>query len=157
MGYRCCFNIPACIYLLPLQRSNFTETQPYRWRGPGPNKPSPPSLLFNSHLDRQRQSPKPLGSRRRTRRLSTSSSSHRLLPFLGFLLRRRQSGGGGIMTQIREPVLLEVGWKQMEAGTKKLERILDDEPGVAFKSDEYMKLYTYEISPVGPAWFFSFF
>ena len=109
MGYRCCFNIPACIYLLPLQRSNFTETQPYRWRGPGPNKPSPPSLLFNSHLDRQRQSPKPLGSRRRTRRLSTSSSSHRLLPFLGFLLRRRQSGGGGIMTQIREPVLLEVG------------------------------------------------
>ncbi|KAG2597627.1 cullin-1-like [Panicum virgatum] len=46
------------------------------------------------------------------------------------------------MTRNREPVPLEVGWKQMEAGTKKLERILDDEPGVAFKSDEYMKLYT---------------
>ena len=61
------------------------------------------------------------------------------------------------MTRNREPVPLEVGWKQMEAGTKKLERILDDEPGVAFKSDEYMKLYTYEISPVGPAWLFSFF
>ena len=45
-SYRCCFNIPACIYLLPLQRSNFTETQPYRWRGPGPNKPSPPAVYL---------------------------------------------------------------------------------------------------------------
>jgi len=45
----------------------------------------------------------------------------------------------------------------MVAGINKLKRILADEPGVAIKPEEYIKLYTYEISPVGPAWFFSFF
>jgi cullin 1 len=47
------------------------------------------------------------------------------------------------MTQHREPILLDVGLKHMVAGIRKLERILDGKPGVAFKSEEYMNLYTY--------------
>ncbi|CAL4963660.1 unnamed protein product [Urochloa decumbens] len=46
------------------------------------------------------------------------------------------------MTQNRRIIPLEEGWARMEAGIDILKRILADEPGVFFKSEQYMSLYT---------------
>ncbi|CAO2184574.1 unnamed protein product [Urochloa humidicola] len=46
------------------------------------------------------------------------------------------------MTQNRPPIELEVGWARMQAGIDRVKRILADEPGVSFNSEQYMSLYT---------------
>ncbi|CAL4956644.1 unnamed protein product [Urochloa decumbens] len=46
------------------------------------------------------------------------------------------------MTQNRPVIPLEEGWARMKAGMDILKRILDDEPGVSFTSEQYISLYT---------------
>nr|CAB3473138.1 unnamed protein product [Digitaria exilis] len=46
------------------------------------------------------------------------------------------------MTQVREIILIDDGWKHMKQGIATLRRILADEPDVSFNSESYMALYT---------------